>query len=540
MIKIEINNIEFLVKSGISVLEACKFVGIYIPRFCYHEMLSVAGNCRMCVIELFNSPKPVASCAMPVLNGMKIFVDTPLVKKARENVLETLLINHPLDCPICDQGGECDLQDQAKAFGTDYSRYFFNKRGIEDKRISPLIKTIMTRCIHCTRCVRFNAEISGEEFLGTLNRGKNTEIGGYVGNLFKSEISGTVVDLCPVGALTSKPYSFKARSWELRSVESIDLSDSLGSNINVNFKETEIVRVFPKTNFDINESLISDKARYLYDGNKNQRLTNIYFKEKNKYLNKNWDETLILLEKFINEKINFVVNNDIDFESICYLRKLEYKLKNSVNKIISYVDVKNKSNLFVSWLSNKLIDIKTVENKLCLIISSNLRAENALLNTKIRLKYFNEDLTVVASSQFFNSNFPIQFINLSSKSFIKMLEAKNPSFSMIFINNKSPLICLGESLLKRGFCLTLIRNFFVSLMPTAIIFDLKSGSNSVCLDFFRVSPISRHSFVNQNNIFLINSVDNTVLDKLFINYNIIYAGTHGGEILNKANIDLFQ
>jgi len=212
MIKIEINGIEFLVKPNISVLEACKYVGITIPRFCYHETLSVAGNCRMCLVEISNSPKPVASCALPVLNNMKIFVDTPLVKKARENVLETLLLNHPLDCPICDQGGECDLQDQTKVFGGDYSRFFFNKRVVEDKFCGPLIKTIMTRCIHCTRCVRFSTEVAGNEVRGIFGRGEESSIGTYINSFMNTELSGNLVDLCPVGALTSKPYAYKARS----------------------------------------------------------------------------------------------------------------------------------------------------------------------------------------------------------------------------------------------------------------------------------------------------------------------------------------
>jgi len=211
MIKLKINNFEFFMKSDISVLEACKYAGIHVPRFCYHEKLSIAGNCRMCLVEIEKSPKPVASCAAPVTPNMSVFTNTPLVKKSRENILEALLLNHPLDCPICDQGGECDLQDQAKVFGGDFSRFYINKRGVEDKNCGFLIKTIMNRCIHCTRCVRFGTEIAGIETLGTLNRGKDTEIGTYISQIFKSEISGNVIDLCPVGALTSKPYAFKAR-----------------------------------------------------------------------------------------------------------------------------------------------------------------------------------------------------------------------------------------------------------------------------------------------------------------------------------------
>jgi len=294
MILIKINNFEFLVKPGISILEACKYVGITIPRFCYHEILSVAGNCRMCLVELENIEKPVASCVTLVENNMNIYVNTPFVKKARENVIEALLLNHPLDCPICDQAGECDLQDQTKIFGGKFSRYFFKKRGVEDKNCGPLIKTIMTRCIHCTRCVRFGSEIAGVDFLITLNRGTHTEIGGYNSEMFSSEISGNVIDLCPVGALTSKPYAFVARPWELRLSETIDISDGLGSNLYINFKESEICRILPKNNSLLNENLISDKARFSYDSIENNRIQNIFkrkIQDSDNTITKNWSSS---------------------------------------------------------------------------------------------------------------------------------------------------------------------------------------------------------------------------------------------------------
>jgi len=283
MLRVKINNIEFLVNSNLSVLEACQFVGIHIPRFCYHETLSIAGNCRMCLVEIEKSPKPVASCALPLSNNLSIFTDSPLVKKARENVLESLLLNHPLDCPICDQGGECDLQDQTKIFGGDYSRYYSSKRIVESKPYGALIKTIMTRCIHCTRCVRFSEEIAGTSSFGTFNRGKNTEIGPYVLNIFDSEISGNVVDLCPVGALTFKPYAFKARPWELKYYESVDCTSSLCTPILINVKESDIVRIQPKMDLQLNNSLISDKIRFVYDSLKkiefNKSLKKIMIKD---------------------------------------------------------------------------------------------------------------------------------------------------------------------------------------------------------------------------------------------------------------------
>lgn len=274
---IKVNNVNFWVKSGMSVLEACKYVGINVPRFCYHETLSVAGNCRMCLVEVGKSPKPVASCALPISNGMVVYTDTPLVKKARETIVESLLSNHPLDCPICDQAGECDLQDQTKIFGSSYNRMYYGKRKVEDKECGSLIKTVMTRCIHCTRCVRFASEIAGVNYFGTLNRGESTEIGDYTSNIFDSEISGNVIDLCPVGALTSKPYAFKARPWEIRITESIDLCDSFGSNIYIHSKESQIVRILPKINADLNGSIISDIARFSFDSATNGRLTRFMF-----------------------------------------------------------------------------------------------------------------------------------------------------------------------------------------------------------------------------------------------------------------------
>lgn len=284
MIPVYVNNNLVLVPQTASVLEACETVGVTVPRFCYHSQLPIAGNCRMCLVEVEKSPKPQASCAMPVTKNMRVFTDTPLVKKAREGVLEFLLLNHPLDCPICDQGGECDLQDQALTFGSDKSRFFEFKRGTSDKNLGPLVKTIMTRCIHCTRCVRFASEIAGVGILGTTNRGKETEIGLYVGELMSSELSGNLVDVCPVGALTSKPYAFSSRPWELRSTETLDFSDAVGSNVVVELKETEILRIQPKQNDFVNRVWLSDRGRFSFDGYKNQRLITPFFSYRSVWL----------------------------------------------------------------------------------------------------------------------------------------------------------------------------------------------------------------------------------------------------------------
>jgi NADH dehydrogenase (ubiquinone) Fe-S protein 1 len=272
MIRLLINNRFFFVKKNISILEACKFIGIKIPRFCFHENLSIAGNCRMCLVETDKAPKPVAACAAPVMENLSIITKGPRVLKSRENVLEILLLNHPLDCPICDQGGECDLQDQAQIYGTRVSRAYINKRGVEDKYCGVLVKTIMNRCIHCTRCVRFGIEICGTFSLGTLNRGTNTEIGNYISKISNSPILSNVVDLCPVGALTLKTSAFSARPWELKSLESIDLTDALGSNIYINYKELDVVKVSAKKNKDLNESWVSDRGRFAFDSLSNYRV----------------------------------------------------------------------------------------------------------------------------------------------------------------------------------------------------------------------------------------------------------------------------
>jgi NADH-quinone oxidoreductase subunit G len=269
----KVNGVETEFEPGMTVLQVAELAGEEIPRFCYHERLSIAGNCRMCLVEVKpGPPKPQASCALPAADGQEIFTKTPMVKKAREGVMEFLLINHPLDCPICDQGGECDLQDQAMGYGRDDSRYAENKRAVEEKYMGPLIKTIMTRCIQCTRCVRFITEVAGVPEIGLISRGEDVEITTYLNAAVTSELSANVIDLCPVGALTSKPYAFEARPWELKKTESVDVMDALGSSIRVDSRGTAVMRVLPRVNEDINEEWLSDKSRYACDGLLRQRL----------------------------------------------------------------------------------------------------------------------------------------------------------------------------------------------------------------------------------------------------------------------------
>src|SRR6201991_3802467 len=280
MPKLKVDGIEVEVPNGATVLQACEAAGKEIPRFCYHERLSIAGNCRMCLVEVKpGPPKPQASGALPAADNQEVRTDSPMVKKAREGVMEFLLINHPLDCPICDQGGECDLQDQAMAYGVDFSRFAENKRAVEDKYVGLLVKTIMNRCIHCTRCVRFMTEVAGVPELGAIGRGEDTEITTYLEHAMTSELQGNVVDLCPVGALTSKPYAFAARPWELNKTESIDVMDAVGCAIRIDTRGREVMRILPRVNDDVNVEWISDKTRHVVDGLRTQRPDQPYIRQ---------------------------------------------------------------------------------------------------------------------------------------------------------------------------------------------------------------------------------------------------------------------
>ena len=327
MPKLTVNGTEVEVPPGATVLQACEAAGVEIPRFCYHERLSIAGNCRMCLVEQEKAPKPIASCAMPAADNMVIKTDTPLVRKARKGVMEFLLINHPLDCPICDQGGECDLQDQAMAYGFDRSRYQENKRAVPDKELGPLVKTSMNRCIHCTRCVRFATEVAGVEEMGAVFRGEHMEISTFVEKSLSSELSANIVDLCPVGALTSKPYAFVARPWELRKTESIDVMDAVGSSIRVDSRSGEVLRVLPRVNEAVNEEWISDKTRFAIDGLRRQRLDRPYVRGADgKLAPASWDEALATVARKLSAtpgaRIAAIAGDQADCEAMAALKDL--------------------------------------------------------------------------------------------------------------------------------------------------------------------------------------------------------------------------
>jgi len=536
MIKITVNGQDFLVKSNLSILEACKYVGFTIPRFCYHETLSVAGNCRMCLVEVINTPKPIASCATPLMNNMKIMVDSPLVKKARENILEALLANHPLDCPICDQAGECDLQDQTKIFGGNFSKYFFSKRGVEDKYCGPLIKTIMTRCIHCTRCVRFNSEIAGVEYLGTLNRGGVTEIGGYLSNSFNSEISGNVIDLCPVGALTAKPYSFKARPWELRISESVDTSDSLGSNLLVSFKESEIARILPKVNVNLNDSIISDKARFSYDSFKNQRALKLFKKSINGFNKTDWSTLLEDVDSLLyNKKSTFIVDGELDLKSLSLLKFLSYKSKSQI-KIRTKPGLGRNSNSIIGGLNGKISDLM-LSSQYCFLISTNIRLENAVLNSKIRLKFLNSDFTVFSLGQNFKSNFGINFINLNIKGLLMFLEGKDSLLSIHAVRCKNPLFILGNSLSSRGLLAEELIKSIKYVNNSSVVVDITKSCNSNGLILNNFSSVSAADLESSDNLFFVDLDDTFEISKILSKFSgkTFWFNTHGSLLAAKSD-----
>lgn len=381
MINVFVNGQPIEVPAHFTVIQACEAANVEIPRFCYHERLAIAGNCRMCLVEVNRAPKPVASCAFPISPDLEIFTDTPKVHKAREGVMEFLLANHPLDCPVCDQGGECDLQDQALIYGHDRGRYTqYTKRAVEDKALGPLIKTIMNRCIHCTRCIRFCTEVAGTPVLGTTGRGGAMEVGTYVQQSIKSELSGNIIDLCPVGALTSKPYSFQARPWELQGTETIDVTDAFGSNIRVDTRNGEVMRIQPRLNENINEEWITDKARFCYDGLHVQRITQPLYKKDGALHATTWTHAKEILQQITNDTTRSIyhIGKLVDAESIETIAQLGTP---SIGKI----HTEKKTTITMPqnpYIAKTLTEIE--DHDIIVFIGSNPRLEAPLLNARIR------------------------------------------------------------------------------------------------------------------------------------------------------------
>lgn len=542
MIEIYINNIKLNVNKNLTVLQACNNFKIEIPKFCFQENLQIAGNCRMCLVEIENSPKPIASCAMPLMPNMKIFTDTPLVQKARESVIEFLLINHPLDCPICDQASECDLQDQTMIFGSDRSRFFFKKRGVEDKYCGPFIKTIMTRCIHCTRCVRFANEICGIDGLGTTGRGNKTEINFYYPKIFNSEFSGNLIDLCPVGALTSKPYAFKARSWELKKKEGIDILDSICSNIKIDIFNNEIIRILPKTNFNINKEWISNKTRYFFDSLKYQRLKYPLLKDNENNFHKiSWLKALNIINqkllKIDSSKIKALIGDLTDLESIFLLKKNLTKLgihNVQYETFLNNKKIKTNSDLTSNFLfQNTLNSIE--ESDLCLIIGSNIRKEGSILNIHLinRLKKGNFKIAYIGNK--INFTYPIQHLGLTLKTLIHIFLGKH-FFCKDLKKAKKPLIFIGENILYQ-------KNSFYFLSKFKNLHFFKNNINfftskTSLINFFEITFSKSNNFFNNSELYYLYNTNLQKKLKISKNSFIIYQGHHFTQDAQKSNLIL--
>jgi NADH-quinone oxidoreductase subunit G len=445
MPKLKVDGIEIEVEEGFSVLQACETVGVEIPRFCYHDRLPVPANCRMCLVEQVGAPKPIASCAIKAAEGMDIKTKSDMVHKARKGVMEFLLINHPLDCPICDQGGECDLQDQAMAYGFDRSRYQENKRAVKDKDLGPLIKTTMTRCIHCTRCIRFGEQIGGVAELGLLGRGEDTEVGTFVEKFVSSELSGNIIDVCPVGALTSKPYQFKARPWELRKTESIDVLDAVGSNIRVDTRSNaEVMRILPRLNEEINEEWISDKTRFAYDGLKRQRLDHPFIRKNGKLTPVSWDEALQTVGEKLRgtapEKIAALVGDQADCEAITALKDLMSVMG------VAHMDCRTDgANYDVSSRGSYIMNSTITgidEADAIVLVGTYPRHEAAMVNARIRRAWVERKVPVFVIGETRSYNYPVTHLGTGAKALEELMKRG-------LGGAKKPMVIVGAATLAR-------------------------------------------------------------------------------------------
>jgi NADH-quinone oxidoreductase subunit G len=460
---IKVNGNEIDVRSDLTLLQACEAAGEEIPRFCYHERLSVAGNCRMCLIEVKGGPpKPVASCAQNVRDlrpgpegePPELFTNTPMVKKAREGVMEFLLINHPLDCPICDQGGECDLQDQAMAYGRDGTRFEENKRAVEEKHMGPLIKTIMTRCIQCTRCVRFATEVAGVDDLGLVNRGENAEITTYLEKAVESELTGNLIDVCPVGALTSKPYAFTARPWELRKTETIDVMDAVGSNIRVDARGREVLRILPRLHEAVNEEWLADKSRFIWDGLKRQRLDRPFIRENGKLRAASWDEAFDVVAEKLNktpaEKVAALVGDLVPTEAIKALKDLMASVGTphtdcrQDGMVLGSAGSERSSYLFNSGIAG------IEQADAVLLVGTNPRSEAPLVNARLRKSWLaNMDLKIGLIGEAFDLTYEYQHLGAGPEA-LDALASGGDGFLDVLKKAERPAIIVGTGVLSRG------------------------------------------------------------------------------------------
>ncbi|KAJ4902273.1 NADH dehydrogenase [ubiquinone] iron-sulfur protein 1 [Raphanus sativus] len=534
------------VPKGFTVLQACEVAGVDIPRFCYHSRLSIAGNCRMCLVEVEKSPKPVASCAMPALPGMKIKTDTPIAKKAREGVMEFLLMNHPLDCPICDQGGECDLQDQSMAFGSDRGRFTEMKRSVVDKNLGPLVKTVMTRCIQCTRCVRFASEVAGVQDLGMLGRGSGEEIGTYVEKLMTSELSGNVIDICPVGALTSKPFAFKARNWELKGTETIDVSDAVGSNIRVDSRGPEVMRIIPRLNEDINEEWISDKTRFSYDGLKRQRLSDPMIRDSDgRFKAVSWRDALAVVGDIIHQvksdEIVGIAGQLSDAESMMVLKDFVNRM-GSDNVWCEGTAVGVDADLRYSYLMNT--SISGLENAdLFLLVGTQPRVEAAMVNARIckTVRASNAKVAYIGPPADFN--YDCKHLGTGPDTLKEIAEGRHP-FCSALKNAKNPAIIVGAGLFNRTDKDAILSTVESIAQANNVVRPDWNGLNYLLLYAAQAAALdlgliqqSAKALESAKFVYLMGA-DDVDVDKIPKDAFVVYQGHHGDKAVYRANVIL--
>ncbi|MBL4595979.1 MAG: NADH-quinone oxidoreductase subunit G [Robiginitomaculum sp.] len=559
--KVNIDGVEYEMPGHLTLMQACETAGAEIPRFCYHERLSVAGNCRMCLVEWEGAPKPMASCAMS-LNDLRpnrdgspanIRTNSATVKKAREGVMEFLLINHPLDCPICDQGGECDLQDQALGYGRSETRFEEDKRAVEEKNMGPLVKTNMTRCIQCTRCVRFISEVAGVEELGLINRGEGAEITTYLQANLTSELSGNVIDLCPVGALTSRPYAYNARSWELRKTESIDVMDAVGSAIRVDARGAEVMRILPRLNEDINEEWISDKTRFVWDGLKRQRLDKPFIRENGRLRGASWNEALMVIAERLKgdpSRIGAIAGDLADIESVKALKDLMESL--GVRSMDCRQDgaaiggQAREGYLFNSGIAG--ID----EADAILLIGVNPRVDAPIINARIRKAWLENNAEIGLIGAAVELTYPYTNLGNQPADLNELTSKRNP-FVRAMAKAKKPMIIIGMDALTRTDGAQILRAAGLLAAKWKLVREDWNGFNVLHNAAGRVGALDVGFLPRQDGLNtrqMLDAAKKNDLDTLFLlgadeielseidDTFVIYQGSHGDAGAHRADVIL--
>jgi NADH-quinone oxidoreductase subunit G len=552
MTKLIVDGKEIDVPPEYTLLQACETAGAEIPRFCFHERLSIAGNCRMCLIEVQGIPKPQASCAMGVKDlapnkdgtPKQLFTKTPMVKKAREGVMEFLLINHPLDCPICDQGGECDLQDQAMAYGVDSSRYQENKRAVEDKYIGPLVKTIMTRCIQCTRCIRFSSEIAGVPELGAIGRGEDMEITTYLEQAMTSELQSNVVDLCPVGALTSKPYAFTARPWELNKTQSVDVMDALGSAIRIDTRGREVMRILPRTNDEVNEEWISDKTRQIVDGLRTQRLDQPYLRENGRLRPATWNEAFAAVARKVKaskpSRIGALAGQLAGVEEMFALKRLLAALGSSNTDARYPGSPLHPKYGRASYLFNSTVAGIDRADAI-MLIGVNPRRESAVLNARIRKRYLKGNVLIGLVGERADLTYPYTYLGAGPESLAQFVDHAPADKS-------NPMFIIGQGALNRRDGAAVLSMAAKAVLSLGVVKDGWNGFNILHDEAALPGALDLGFVPGEGGLDTGVMLEPNALDVLFLlgvdeieaapGPFVVYIGTHGDRGAHRADVIL--